>query len=321
MAHHHDHIHEHRQPQVGQALLLGILLNLAFVLVEAGAGFWQSSLALLSDAGHNLFDVASLALAWLAFRLAKVKPSDSYTYGYRKTTILVALLNGVILLIAIGGIGFEAVRRLWHPEPLQGGVIAIVAGIGIVINGFTAMLFIRDKDKDLNLKGAYLHMAADALVSLGVVIAGVLIIFTQWYWLDPIISFLIMIVILVSTWGLLKDSLRLSLDGVPKEVDMDQVRQAALDTKGILDIHHVHVWAMSTTQNALTAHLVVSPKTNLAQTEGIKAVLRDKLEKMHIGHSTFELETQEEACEAKNCPQEEIISPAHIHTHHTHTHS
>jgi cobalt-zinc-cadmium efflux system protein len=319
MPHVHDHAHDHLNQLQGsnkihRTLWLGILLNTAFVIIEAGAGFWQGSMALLSDAGHNLFDVASLAMALLAFRLAKVKPNDNFTYGYRKTTILVALLNAVILLIGIGGIGFEAVRRLIQPEPIRGGVMAIVAAAGIIINGFTAFLFIKHKDKDLNLKGAYLHMAADALVSLGVVIAGLVIMWTKWYPLDPVVSFIIMIVILVSTWGLLKDSLRLSLDGVPKEVDLEAVRCAALETKGVLDIHHIHVWAMSTTQNALTAHLVVPPDLNVADTESIKDSLRHKLEHLHINHSTFEVETQDEICGEKICPPAEMTVP-HTHPH------
>lgn len=318
----HDHTHDHLNPlegksSIGRALWLGILLNAAFVIIEAGAGFWQGSMALLSDAGHNLFDVASLAMALLAFRLAKVKPNDNFTYGYRKTTILVALLNAVILLIGIGGIGFEAVRKLIHPDPVQGGVLAIVAAVGIIINGFTAFLFIKDKDKDLNLKGAYLHMAADALVSLGVVIAGLIIMWTHWYPLDPLISFVIMIIIVISTWGLLKDSLRLSLDGVPKEVDMEVVRNVAMKTKGVLDIHHIHVWAMSTTQNALTAHLVVSPELNVADTEIIKESLRHELGHLHINHSTFEVETQDEMCKEKNCRPATEMTIEHHH-HHEH---
>lgn len=318
MPHVHDHAHDHLnqlqgRDKIHRALWLGILLNAAFVVIEAGAGFWQGSMALLSDAGHNLFDVASLAMALLAFRLAKVRPNDNFTYGYRKTTILVALLNAVILLIGIGGIGFEAVRRLVQPEPVRGGVMAIVAAAGIIINAFTAFLFIKDKDKDLNLKGAYLHMAADALVSLGVVIAGLVIMWTKWYPLDPVVSFIIMIVILISTWSLLKDSLRLSLDGVPKEVDLEAVRRAAMETRGVLDIHHIHVWAMSTTQNALTTHLVVSPDLNVAGTESIKDSLRHKLEHLHINHSTFEVETQDEMCGEKNCPPAEMAA---VHPHH-----
>jgi cobalt-zinc-cadmium efflux system protein len=324
MAVHRHHHETSRGGHVNRALVWGIWLNILFVILEAAAGFWQGSLALLSDAGHNLFDVASLALALLAFRLSHVQPNDQYTYGFRKTTILVALLNAVILLVAVGGIGFEAVQRLWHPEPIQGGIVAVVAAVGILVNGATALLFLRDKDRDLNLKGAYLHMAADALVSLGVVVAGIVILFTRWYWLDPVISFVIMIVIVVSTWSLLKDSLRLSLDGVPREVNMDEVRQAALDTPGVLDIHHIHVWAMSTTQNALTAHLVVPPGTNLQQTEGLKDILRKKMEQLHVSHSTFELETAVAACSEASCRAEPSagLSQAQIHAHgHSHNHS
>lgn len=295
---------------VSRALLIGITLNLAFVLVEAGAGFWQNSLALLSDAGHNLFDVASLALALLAFRLQKVPPNDQFTYGLRKTTILVALLNAVILLVAVGGIGIEAVMRLLHPQPLEGGVMAIVAGAGIVINGVTAFLFLRDKDRDLNLKGAYLHMLADALVSLGVVVAGILIMETHAYWLDPVISFLIMAVIVISTWSLLKDSLRLSLDGVPREVDMNAVRHAALSVQGVRDIHHIHVWAMSTTLNAMTAHLVVSAGMAVTETDGIKERLRAALREQHINHCTFEVESGQQGCGGEICSQAGMTSPA-----------
>lgn len=314
MAHAHDHTHSYNLTTVNRALVLGIFLNLGFVVVEAAAGFWQSSLALISDAGHNLSDVASLALALLAFRLARVKPNQKFTYGYRKTTILVALLNALILLLAIGAIGYEAIQRLSHPKPLEGGVMAIVAGIGILINGFTAYLFIKDREKDLNIKGAYLHMAADTLVSLGVVVAGLLIMWTDWYWLDPVISFVIMIVILVSTWGLLKESLRLSLDAVPKEINLDEVKEAALKTDGVLDIHHIHVWAMSTTQNALTAHVVVSPKMSVTASEAIKEDLRHKLLHLHIGHSTLELETKDDACTAKECPEEEVHEDQHTHS-------
>lgn len=308
MGHDHAHSHEVTISTVGKGLVIGIVLNLVFVFIEAGAGFWKNSLALLADAGHNLFDVASLALALLAFRLAKVKPNDRFTYGYRKTTILVALLNAVILLVAIGGIGFGAFQRILHPEPVEGGVMAIVAGVGILINGFTAYLFIQEKDKDLNVKGAYLHMAADALVSLGVVIAGLLIIWTDWYLLDPIISFLIMIIILISTWSLLKDSLRLSLDGVPKDIDLNAIRNVATEVPGIIELHHLHVWAISTTQNALTAHVVVPSNTSVEQTEKIKDSLKQKLEMLHVHHSTFEIESQAAGCEQDNCRMNNVGS-------------
>ena len=318
--HTHDHAHSHELnlTHVSRALVIGISLNLAFVVVEAAAGFFQNSLALMSDAGHNLFDVASLALALVAFRLQKVPPTDQYTYGLRKTTILVALANAVVLLVGVGGIGIEAVMRLFHPRPLSGGVLAIVAGAGILINGATAFLFLRDKDRDLNLKGAYLHMVADALVSLGVVTAGILIMVTGAYWLDPVISFVIMAVIVVSTWSLLKDSLRLSLDGVPREVDMKAVRAAAMKVPGLLDIHHIHVWAMSTTENAMTAHLVVSPGMAISETEDIKEKLRGVLASQHISHFTFEVESQDHGCCTETVCDHGASVQAHLHAGHTH---
>ncbi|HLR37326.1 MAG TPA: cation diffusion facilitator family transporter [Chitinophagaceae bacterium] len=316
MTHSHAHTHEPNSSssKVGKGLLIGITLNLIFVVVEAGTGFWQDSLSLLADAGHNLFDVASLALALLAFRLAKVKPNAKFTYGYRKSTILVALLNAVILLIAIGGIGFEAFQRIWDPQPIEGGVIAIVAGVGILVNGFTAFLFIKEKDKDLNIKGAYLHMAADAIVSLGVVIAGLLIMWTDWYLLDPIISFVIMIVILISTWSLLKDSLVLTLDGVPKGINLNEVKNAGLNISGVMDLHHIHIWAISTTQNALTAHLVVKNGTPLSDTEIIKDELKQKFSSVNIQHCTFEIEAIKEHCSEKDCKTKEDTAPE-IHHH------
>lgn len=204
MAHGHAHTHEHGHAlpapeQVNKAFIIGIALNLIFVLVEATAGFWYDSLALLSDAGHNLSDVISLVLALLAFRMAKVKPNSRYTYGYKKSTVLVSLLNAIILLVAVGIILAESIEKLRNPQPIAGGVIAWVAGVGILINAFTAFLFLKDKERDLNIKGAYLHLMADALVSVGVVISGVIISYTHWYIIDPIIGIAIAIVILVST--------------------------------------------------------------------------------------------------------------------------
>lgn len=306
MSHDHHHHHDHTIHHASKALVIGIVLNIVFVVVEAIAGFSSGSLSLLTDAGHNLSDVASLALALLAFGLAKSKPTDNYTYGYRKTTILVALLNAVILLIAIGGIGFEAVQRLSSPEKLPGKMIAIVAGVGIVINAITAFLFIKDKDKDLNIKGAYLHMAADALVSIGVVIGGVLMTFTGWYWLDSVLSFIIMIVILIGTWRLLMDSLRLSLDGVPKEIDLDEVRRKSKQVEGVRDIHHLHVWAISTQENAMTAHIVVDPSSDFQEISKIKQRLKHTLEHLDIKHCTFEIETPAETCGEEICAEEKV---------------
>ncbi len=304
MAHAHAHTHDHSHVPVGninQAFQIGIVLNLLFVIVEASVGFWSKSLALLTDAGHNLSDVASLALALLAFRLAKVKPTQTFTYGYRKTTVLVALANAVILLIAIGGIGYEAVMRLLSPQPVAGRSVAIVAGIGIVINTLTALLFFRNKDKDLNVKGAYLHLAADALVSVGVVIAGIAMLLTQWYWLDSVISFVVIAVILASTWGLLRDSVILSLDGVPNGINLQEIEAKALQIKGVERIHHIHVWAISTTENALTAHLVLAENTDLKAADQIKHTLRHELEHLNVQHATFETELQDQECHAPGC--------------------
>lgn len=299
--HHHGHSHTVSSSNLNRAFIIGIVLNLAFVLVEGIAGWWTHSLALLTDAGHNLSDVASLALSLLAFRLAKVKANDSFTYGYSKSTVIVALANAIILLIAIGGIGVEAVQRFFHPEPMSGGIMAIVAGIGILVNASSAFLFFRDKDHDLNVKGAYLHLAADALVSLGVVVTGIIIIYTGLYWLDSVVSIIIMIVILISTWSLLSDSLRLSMDAVPRSIDMEKLRSSIKNIKGIQDIHHIHVWAISTTVNAMTAHLVVDE--NLASTEEqqLKENVRHELHHLNIQHVTLETERGEGKCEENEC--------------------
>jgi cobalt-zinc-cadmium efflux system protein len=301
MAEHHHHDHTPQLTKLNRAFIVGIILNALFVILEAAAGFYTDSLGLLTDAGHNLSDVASLALALLAFKLAKVKANENFTYGYQKTTILVALLNAVILLIAIGGIGWEAVQRLFHPEPIQGKTIAIVAGIGIVINAFTAFLFFQDKEHDLNVKGAYLHLAADALVSVGVVLAGIAIYYTNWFWLDSAISFVIIIVIFISTWHLLKDTLRLSLDGVPRNVNFPEVIAVITKLPEVKGVHHVHIWAISTTQNALTAHLVLKADSNTQTIKEVKDKLKHDLAHLNIQHITLETEFAGETCETKTC--------------------
>ncbi|MEO7766117.1 MAG: cation diffusion facilitator family transporter, partial [Ferruginibacter sp.] len=238
------------------AFVVGIVLNMAFVVIEAIAGFLNHSLSLLSDAGHNMADVGSLALSLLAFKMMKVKATEKYTYGYRKTSILVALLNAVVLLITIGIIAYEGVQRLFNPVPIAGINVSIVAAVGIVINFVSARMFFKNKETDINVKSAYLHLIADALVSLGIVIGGIIIFYTNWYWLDPLISIVIAIFILISTWHLLTASLRLSLDGVPQNISIPEIRTAAIEIEGVVDFHHIHVWAISTTENALTAHLV-----------------------------------------------------------------
>jgi cobalt-zinc-cadmium efflux system protein len=295
--HSHDHHHHHAQAldisQVNKSLIAGILLNVLFVIIEFGAGFFSNSLALISDAGHNLSDVASLGLALLAFRLLKVKATEKFTYGYRKASILISLLNAVILLIAVGSIGFESVQRFFHPQPIETNFIIYVAAIGIVINAISALLFFRDRKKDLNLKGAYLHLMVDALVSAGVVMGGIIMSFTQWLWLDPVISLVIMVIILTSTWNLLRDSLSLSMDAVPTSIKIENIREAALKLSGVKDIHHIHVWAMSTAENALTAHLVISDNISHEQTSHIKNQFKHKLEHLGIQHATVETEVVE----------------------------
>ncbi len=220
-------------------------------------------MSLLSDAGHNFLDVAGLTLAMLAFKLSKSKSTEKYTYGYKKASILISLLNAVIFLISIGAIGYEAIFRFQNPQPLPRKTIAIIAAIGIVVNGYSAFMFFRDKDKDINVKSAFLHLASDALVSLGLVIGGIIIYYTKLYWIDPLLSIIICGVIIASTWSLLKDSLRLSLDGLPDNVDLQKLKEIVIKMEGVINFHHLHIRAISTTQNAMTAHLVISNRVQL----------------------------------------------------------
>ena len=297
---HHHHDHAPKLDHLNTAFIVGIILNSAFVIIEVIAGLATHSLSLLTDAGHNLSDVAGLALALLAFKLTKVNATNNYTYGYKRSTIIVSFFNALVLFVAVGFIGYEAILRFMHPEKIAGGTMAWVAFIGIIINAITAWLFVKDKDKDLNVKGAYLHMAIDAIVSLGVVISGIIIYFTNLYWIDSVVSLIIAIVILRGTWSLLKDSLRLEMDGVPKEMDLDKIRAELLKGKGVIDVHHMHVWALSTTDNALTAHIVIDPKF-LNAFDAIKHDLRHRLEHLDISHSTFEPEFSDEECKHQDC--------------------
>ena len=296
MAHEHHHHHPALtyDQTTGRNFILGIVLNLAFVLVEAGAGLWLGSLALPSDAGHNLSDVFSLLLALLAFRMMRIQPSQKYTYGYKRMTILVSLVNALLLFVAVAAILWSSVEKILHPSPVQGEVVAWVAGIGILVNAFTAYLFFKGKDHDLNVKGAYLHMAADTLVSVGVLVAGVVIQLTGWYIVDPLIGIVVGVVILFSSWGLLRDSMTLTLDGVPRGIDPKKVKQTMLDQKGVIGVHHLHIWALSTTENALTAHVVVD---DLAEEKEIKHAVKDALTGVGIQHATLELEKSGECAE------------------------
>jgi cobalt-zinc-cadmium efflux system protein len=298
--HHHHHDHTPKLDHLNTAFIIGIVLNSAFVVIEVIAGLATHSLSLLTDAGHNLSDVAGLALALLAFKLTKVNSTHKYTYGYKRSTIIVSFFNAVILFVAVGFIGYEAVVRFMNPAIVQGGTMAWVAFIGIAINAVTAWLFVKDKDTDLNVKGAYLHMAVDAIVSFGVVISGLIIYFTHLYWIDSAVSLIIAIVILKGTWSLLIDSLRLEMDGVPKEMNLTKIKDELLKGKGVVDIHHMHVWALSTTENALTAHVVIDP-AYIEKFNDIKNDLRHRLEHLDIIHSTFEPEFSDEECKQPDC--------------------
>lgn len=305
--HNHDHSHEghhhhHALPNVvNRAFIAGIILNSLFVVAQGITGIIFHSMALLSDAGHNLSDVASLVIALIALKLTKVRPSHKFTYGYKKSTILAALTNGVVLFITIGVLGYESINRLFHPQPVEGGVVAIVAAIGIVINFGSALLFFKNKEHDLNTKGAYLHLMADGLVSLGVVAAGLVIKYTGWYWLDGAISLAILVVIFISTWSLLTGSLRMSLDAVPANVDIHEIQQLILAVDGVESAHHLHIWPMSTTQNALTAHLVLSEKLDFDEKTKLVHHIKHMLMHNNVHHATIELESANVPCDDADC--------------------
>lgn len=260
--HHHDHNHHHghdhhHAPNFNRAFGIGIALNIAFVAVETWFGWRADSLALLADAGHNLSDVLGLVLAWLGMFVARLQPNDRYTYGRQRASILAALVNALVLLAVMGGMAWEAIRRFSDPAPIAGETVIAVAATGVVINGITAWLFMAGSHGDLNIRGAFLHMAGDALVSLGVVVAGFLYLKTGWLWLDPLLSLIIAALILYATWGLFSQSLRLTFDGVPSSIELGAVRTYLRELPGVTDIHDLHVWAMSTSESALTAHLIM----------------------------------------------------------------
>ena len=299
--HHHGHNHAVDLQDVNRAFIIGIILNFLFVIIETVVGLSVHSLSLLSDAGHNLADVASLAMALIAIRLTKVKANQKYTYGYKKTTILVALLNAAILLVSIGAISYEAIQRIITPQPLPGKTISIVAAIGILINATTALLFFRSKEKDLNVKGAFLHLISDAIVSAGLVVGGIIIYYTGLYRIDSLLSIIIAVVILLSTWHLLKASLRLSLDGVPEGIDLTKVKNNVSKINGVRDFHHIHIWAISTSENALTGHIVVAKTADMSSIEKIKHNVKHELEHLNINHATLEIETENTPCEEPDC--------------------
>ena len=293
----HDH---HRAPKdFGRAFAIGILLNGGFIVLEVVFGLLSDSLALLADAGHNMSDVLGLILAWGASELAKKAASSRRTYGWKRATVLAALFNALLLLVGVGGIFWEAIRRLQEPAQVAGATVIWVAALGILVNGATAWLFFSGRKSDLNVRGAFLHMAADAGVSAGVMIAGALILFTSWTWLDPLVSLAIGFFILLSTWGLLKDSLNFSLDAVPESIDPEAVQTYLAGLDGIREVHHLHIWPLSTTEVALTAHLVkVEPTLDDDLLHRIEHELHERFE---ITHPTIQFESQSEHCREETC--------------------
>ena len=298
--HHHHHHHHHTAPtqSLNGIFIFSIVLNVLFVLIEAGVGLWQDSLSLLSDAGHNLSDVFSLLLVLVAFRLSKVHSNDHFTYGYRKSTVLISLLNAVILLVAVGAIVIESIHKFSEPVEVNGIAVSWTAGVGILINGLTAMLLMRGQKNDLNVRGAFLHMLADTLVSVGVVISGIIIYYTGWNIVDPIVSLIIAAVILISTWELLADSLRLAVDGIPDGIDRKEIEQLLTKDERVQEAHHIHIWAISTTETALTAHIVLS---DLRHWSHVAEQIKLELSEHGITHATLEPETPDTICQNKEC--------------------
>ena len=292
--HAHDHGHHRGPGNYGRAFAIGVVLNSAFVLVEAGFGLWSGSMALVADAGHNLSDVMSLLIAWGASYMSQLPASGRYTYGYKSSSILAALANAGLLLVALGAILFETIDRLFDTRPVEGWTMIAVAGVGIVVNGATALLFASGRKHDINIRGAFLHMAADALVSVGVVAAGVAILMTGAQWIDPMTSLIIVFVIGWGTWGLLRDSVKMSLLAVPDSIDESAVRGYLTGLPGVTAVHDLHIWPMSTTETALTAHLVMPG--GYPGGAFLHQVAHELEHRFAIGHATVQVETGVEDC-------------------------
>ena len=287
--HAHGHVHGPAARDFSRAFAIGIALNIGFVVVEAAYGFLANSLALLADAGHNLSDVLGLLLAWGAAALVKRRPTARHTYGLKRSSILASLANAILLLVAVGMIVWEAVHRLGQPQPVAETTVLWVAAVGIVINTVTALMFVRGGKSDINIRGAFLHMAADAAVSLGVVIAALAVMATGWLWLDPAVSIAIAIVITLGTWSLLRSSLNLALDAVPETIDRPAIEVYLAALPGVTEVHDLHIWAMSTTEVALTAHLV---RPDCPVDDGLLGrSARELAERFGIAHSTIQIES------------------------------
>ena len=301
--HSHGHPHAHAPRDYGRAFAIGIALNTAYVVAEAAFGLVVGSLALLADAGHNLGDVLGLGLSWGAAMLSRQTPSGRFTYGLRASSILAALANAIILLFVTGGIAWEGIGRLTHPVAVEGGTVAWVAAVGIAVNGGTALLFVADRGRDLNIKSAFLHMAADALVAAGVVAAGLAIIVTGWNWLDPAVSLLVSVVIVYGTWDLVKQALRLALNAVPAGVDAAAVRTYLAGLAGVSGLHDLHIWGMSTTETALTCHLVM-PQGHPGDA-ALNRVAHELEHRFGIHHATIQIELADSG-------EECLLTPEHV---------
>lgn len=301
--HDHSHGHSHAPKDFGKAFLIGVLLNGGFVVAEAVYGVLGNSLALLADAGHNLSDVLGLLLAWGASVLVKTAPTSRFTYGLRSTSILAAVVNAALLLVVTGGIAWEAILRVRHPEAVAGSVVIWVAAVGVVINLATAMLFISGRKGDLNVRAAFTHMAGDAAIALGVAVSGIIIVATGWLWLDPAISLVISVLIVAGTWGLLRDSVSLALQAVPAGIDTDGVRKYLASRDGVTEVHDLHIWGMSTTETALTVHLICPggyPGDDWRQ-----QISSELQHRFRIGHVTIQIEIG-------NAGQECELAPDHV---------
>lgn len=297
--HHHESEHSHHAvltDNINAIFIISIAINLLFVLVEAVVGFWQDSLGLLSDAGHNLSDVFGLVLALLAFRLVRKPRTKRFTYGYKKVTVLVSLVNAIVLFIAVGAIVLQSIYKFRQPIEINGFAISWTSGVGILVNGVTTLLLLKNSKSDLNIKGAYLHMLADTLVSVGVLVSGLVIHYTGWYFIDSVIGLVVALIILLSTWSMLVESFRLTIDATPHSVDFDHIISAMKKVSGVLDVHHIHIWALSTTEVALTAHVRIADVEGM---EDVKRMLKSVLKEEGINHSTIEFETRLSECETE----------------------
>ncbi len=286
-----SHDHSHHISHYNRAFAIGVLLNLIFVVIEAGYGFFANSLALLADAGHNLSDVVSLLLAWGANVLASKAATDKRTFGYKKSTVLASLMSSVLLMAALASIAWHAIERFENPQPVTGMTVIVVSLIGVVINTLTALLFVQGQKHDLNIRGAFLHMAADAAVSLGVVIAGIVILFKNWQWVDPVVSLSIVVIVFIGTWGLFKDSINYATDAVPKNISIEKLKQYFLSIEHVTGVHGLHVWPLSTTESALIVHLVTD--NNALNNDFLIEVQRHLHDHFDIEHVTIQVESSQ----------------------------